>query len=505
MYNPNERYQLHWATIFVSSLRLLREMILPIVVLIALNAFKDGLDGRGFLIMAGIGFASFAVLFIASVLANFIRWSRFTYWFEEDELRIESGVFVRNKRYIPFERIQSLNYTEPLAHRIFGLVKVEIETASGSGEAEAALPAVSKGAAEAIEYFIQETKKRRIIGPLPLRFNEQGEPLHPFVLEVEVESEALPQDDLREVYTMTRKDLVILAVTSSGVGVILSGLLIFMTQFIDLIPFEFLYTQVFTFIRSGLTMVLLVIFGALFVTWLLSIALTFISYHQFRVTRDRNNLFMTRGLIEKKKVTVPLSRVQSVEILENPFRQLFGYCTIVLHSAGGAGESSRIAIFPLVKKNAAYEPLTEIFPELHFSTPLKKVPERGKHFFHRIQYFWAIPFIAGISYSFFPYGLFALLLLPVIFLHGRWKFKTARYAYEKQQLTTVYRQITKRTVYVLRPRIQSLTLRQSYFHQRRQVGTILCYIKSGMTYTVAKIPFMDEKEARQVMKWYEHK
>lgn len=504
MYNPNERYQLHWATIFVSSLRLLREMIVPIVVLIALNAFKDGLEGRGFLIMAGIGFASFAVLFIASVLVNFIRWSRFTYWFEEDELRIESGVFVRNKRYIPFERIQSLNYTEPLAHRIFGLVKVEIETASGSGEAEAALPAVSKGAAEAIEYFIQETKKRRIIGPLPLRFNEQGEPLHPFVLEVEVESEALPQDDLREVYTMTRKDLVILAVTSSGVGVILSGLLIFMTQFIDLIPFEFLYTQVFTFIRSGLTMVLLVIFGALFVTWLLSIALTFISYHQFRVTRDRNNLFMTRGLIEKKKVTVPLSRVQSVEILENPFRQLFGYCTIVLHSAGGAGESSRIAIFPLVKKNAAYEPLTEIFPELHFSTPLKKVPERGKHFFHRIQYFWAIPFTVGISYSFFPYGLFALLLLPVIVLHGRWKFKTARYAYEEQQLTTMYRQITKRTVYVLRPRIQSLTLRQSYFHQRRQVGTIVCYIKSGMTYTVAKIPFMDEKEARQVMKWYEH-
>ena len=120
MYNSNERYQLHWATIFVSSLRLLREMILPIVVLIALNAFKDGLDGRGFLIMAGIGFASFSVLFIASVLANFIRWSRFTYWFEEDELRIESGVFVRNKRYIPFERMQGLNYTEPLVHLILG-------------------------------------------------------------------------------------------------------------------------------------------------------------------------------------------------------------------------------------------------------------------------------------------------------------------------------------------------------------------------------------------------
>lgn len=33
-------------------------------------------------------------------------------------------------------------------------------------------------------------------------------------------------------------------------------------------------------------------------------------------------------------MTVPLNRVQSVRIIENPFRQLFGYAAVAIDSAG---------------------------------------------------------------------------------------------------------------------------------------------------------------------------
>ena len=42
--------------------------------------------------------------------------------------------YLLKKRYIPFERIQSLNYNEGVFHRIFGLVKVQVETAGSKGE-----------------------------------------------------------------------------------------------------------------------------------------------------------------------------------------------------------------------------------------------------------------------------------------------------------------------------------------------------------------------------------
>ena len=64
------------------------------------------------------------------------------------------------------------------------------------------------------------------------------------------------------------------------------------------------------------------------------------------------DIIITRGLLEKKRMTVPLNRVQSVRIIENPFRQLFGYAAVVIDSAGGGGaEGAKINLFPLVKKS----------------------------------------------------------------------------------------------------------------------------------------------------------
>ena len=86
---------------------------------------------------------------ILSLIIGIISWLRYTYRVEDGELRIESGVFVRKKRYIPFERIQSLDFSEGILQRPFGLVKVRVETAgsSGSQDAEAVLTAITKAEA----------------------------------------------------------------------------------------------------------------------------------------------------------------------------------------------------------------------------------------------------------------------------------------------------------------------------------------------------------------------
>src|SRR5690606_28173154 len=90
------------------------------------------------------------------------------YWFEDDELRIESGLFVKKKRYIPFDRIQSLDYTEGIFHRPFGLVKVKVETAGGSSmkKAEGELTAITKAAADRIKIELEEAKRRKKVKPI---------------------------------------------------------------------------------------------------------------------------------------------------------------------------------------------------------------------------------------------------------------------------------------------------------------------------------------------------
>ena len=149
------RYKLHPVSAFINFMKSLKELIIPFIVIFGVNIFRDGgmsaMFSKGWIGLLPLLIGLVVVLF--SLIIGIIKWKRFVYWFEDGELRIEYGLFVKKKRYIPFERIQSLNYTEGIFHRPFNLVKVRVETAGSGkiGEAEAELTAINREDADRIE------------------------------------------------------------------------------------------------------------------------------------------------------------------------------------------------------------------------------------------------------------------------------------------------------------------------------------------------------------------
>lgn len=106
------------------------------------------------------GAIALGVLFIWLVAASIIKWRRFTYRIEDDEFRIEEGLFVTKKRYISIDRIQTMNTSAGLVQQIFKLVKLQIETAGGGKEAEAVLSAISVEEAERIKEAVFKKKRK---------------------------------------------------------------------------------------------------------------------------------------------------------------------------------------------------------------------------------------------------------------------------------------------------------------------------------------------------------
>lgn len=484
----NTRYQLHWITALIEVLKTAKEAIIPLVVLI----FANGLNDTGKWYYDYLTFMIFGVLMIGLFISGIIKWKRFEYWFEEDELRIEYGLFVKKKRYIPFDRIQSLDYTEGILHRPFKLVKVKVETAGGSSskKAEAELTAITKEAASRIEYELNEAKNRK----KGFSAEDEGFMDEGFIKE---EPQAKP------VFRMSPKSLIILATTSGGIGIIFSGLGVFLSQFAELIPFERMYEEVSSFIKFGVLLIALLIFLGFVLVWGLSVAMTFISYYGFTVTLDEQDIIITRGLLEKKRMTVPLNRVQSVRIIENPFRQVFGYAAVAIDSAGSGGaEGAKINLFPLVKKNKIEGPLKELFQDLMLDEPTTRLPSRGKRFFYRIDFLWMLPAVGALCYFFFPYGLISLLVIPIVILFGLWQHHSAAFDIQGNQLTMRFRWFSLQTAYLTKKRIQSMKMKQSYFHRRKEVATVVASVKSGMGVFEAQIPHMDELEAEKLVAWY---
>src|SRR5690606_37097783 len=186
--------RLHPISAVMTLLKLLKEFTIPFLVFVVFGDLSLPLT-----IIVTCLFIVFLIVF------SFLSWFRFTYRLEDEEIRIQYGVIVRKKRYIPFERIQSLDFSENILHQLFGLVKISVETAGSEGT-EAVLTAVTKKQAETIQEILNQRKQTGAVA------EQDGQ-------------EALPAVHEEIIYKITSRELVLLASTSGGIGVVITAVI----------------------------------------------------------------------------------------------------------------------------------------------------------------------------------------------------------------------------------------------------------------------------------------
>ncbi len=484
------KYKLHPVTAIINLAKALKDMVVPIIIVVVANGFTFTMDFKDEIFVGQlIPLVILVVVGVFTFVGGILKWWTFRYWFEDSELRVEYGLFIKKKRYIPFDRIQSLNYKEGIFHRIFGLVQVQVETAgSKDGKPEAELTAITRAAADQIEREMNRAKR------------------DPQLMEVD----KVQMSAGRIIHKISPKDLIILATTSSGIGVVIFGVFAALSQFAEYIPFDWIYDEFTHLVRYGVALVATLIFIGLLGAWITSVAITLLNYYDFTVTEENHRLIITRGLLEKKRITIPLNRVQAIKIVENPLRQPFGLATVQVESAGGgfsSGQDKKITLFPLISKKEALAPLAELFPQFDFTIEEEEIirpPKRARPFFYRIDFLWLLPLVAVPSYYFFPYGLLTAMLVIPIMLLGIWQHRTAGFALIDSQLTIVYRQISRSTFFVEKQRIQVTEQKQSYFQKRRRVATGRVVVMSGMAGAEARAYHMEQKDIEELMIWFEH-
>ncbi len=508
-----ERFKLHLVAAVVDFVKGLKELILPFLIIFFANGFNltfNPEDGSFWSSLIPLGI--FTLIIIVRLINGILKWWTYVYWFEENELRVEYGLIVKKKRYIPFDRIQSLNYKEGIFHRIFGLVQVMVETAgSTNGKPEVILSAITKDAAALIEQVTRKRKEQKQEDELQaadmvsLEKSDQSQSHQENHITIQGINQIASLDPSpRVIHKMNTKDLIILATTSSSMGVVIAGVAAVLSQFAEYIPFEWLFEELSSFVKIGFMVIALAVFASFMITWIVAVIITFINYYDFTIIEENERLTITRGFLEKKKVTIPLNRIQAIKIVENPLRQMFGFAAVAVESASGGfgGEEKKITLFPLIKKKSLYDPLGDLFPQFEWQQALTKPPKKAKPFFYRIDFLWILPIIALCSYFWFPYGLLSLLILVPVILLGLWQFKTAGYGISGNQLTLCYRIFSRVTFIVEKKRIQAMDCRQTYFQKRKEIASVQVTVMSGLTGASAKAPNFDNRSAEEMMNWF---
>ncbi len=436
---------------------------------------------------------AFALIALPSII---LKYYYFTFSINNKEIIIKSGVFARNQRNIPFEKVQNVFSEQNFLARILGITKLSIETA-GDLTTEGLLEFVSLKNAQIIQDTIKHFQAE-------VKTNIQNEENS----ESNLEPENVENEIEEEIYSLNVKNLIIYGMLNfrPALLIIAFGFLSYLTQFFAKEVDEYseniksiynTYTIQHNYIELSLLLAL-GLFIAFLLSWIFDILLTVNSYYNFRLTKNKNKLYVTRGLINKSQGTIPIKKLQMIVLTSNYFRAKLDYYGLNLETAGFGGKMMKnpeVAV-PFAKFDVIYKLASSIYA-FDFPSEFKKVSKKSiKRTI--IRYMLLLIPIGFASFYFINTFLWVLLLIPIVAYAAllQWQFR-GYLVYDNKVFIKQGFWNQKITIIPV-DKIQTITLYSSFF--QRLIGLSSINIDTAATTFTndASIIDIESEESNQI-------
>jgi uncharacterized membrane protein YdbT with pleckstrin-like domain len=116
----------HWIVV-------VKSLVVPIILLIVAAVIDITVTNSGianFQLFVGLAAVAIAGLWLIAV---WIRWQSTSYTLTDQRIKIETGVFGRQSKMIPIDRVQDCTTKQSLVGRMLGYGRVEVDAAGAQG------------------------------------------------------------------------------------------------------------------------------------------------------------------------------------------------------------------------------------------------------------------------------------------------------------------------------------------------------------------------------------
>jgi putative membrane protein len=456
--------RLHPAAIAVYAVDALRQGAFPLLVILAVSVFGGEFDAQAALRAAGFALMGTVV----AALAGAFRWATTTYSFGGGEtVRLRTGALSVKEVEIPFARVQAVDVEQGPIQRLFGVYKVEVQTGGGGQGGEVVLGAVD----EREVAHLNELLRRRAPGALE-------------------EAHAPPAPERR----LTGRRLALAAATSGQLGVLLpvaAGAAQLGQQLFE-DPIEGERTLIGALPEGALSWVL-VAAAVLVLAWLLAALGTVVSFGGFAVRRERDELRIRRGLLQRRQATLRVTRVRAVRVVESLPRQALGLAALRVEVIGHAKEQAAAqTLFPLLRRDEVEPFLRELLPEM--ADALDGLAPPPKRALRR----YVLPPLAatallGAAAALALSSPWPLLAAPFGAAYGMLGHRAAGWRMRDGRLAIRSRRLARSTVLAPAAGRESHDLAQTVLQRRARLADVAVAFGKG---TIARIRHLDADDAR---------
>jgi putative membrane protein len=458
-----EARRLHPASLIVRWLKIVPQMLAGGIGLAA-TASHEGI--RRFIL-----FAMFAAL--AGALFALLSWWRFRYTIGPGEIVIEKGVISRQRRVIPFDRVQDIAIERGLIARLFGTARVRVET-GGAAKDEGELDMVALDEAHALRDRVRHGAR----GEAAEAAAPAAEPVL-FALDV-------PRLLLSGLFGFS---LVFLA----AIGALVQQLDQF--NFVD-------WDEWFTAERAEaashlVTLQTILILGVLVVLAgiVAGLVRTVLRDFGFRLTRTEAGLRRRRGLFTLSEVVIPLRRTQAALIDSGPVGRAFGWYRLSFQTLGADRKEGGVQVA------APFAHMDEILPilaEAGFPPPPGEGFRGGPR---RALVRWAAPWLAlalaaaAAALLFDLRAAFAAIAFVLIALAAMLAWRVHRHTRDAQALYVSHGLLKRRLAIMPYEKIQIIAVSRGPLQRGLALATILVDTAGAQPMRGLRMAHLDAGEA----------
>lgn len=360
-------HRAHPVYMLTALLRNLRGFLLPLVLVFL---------GRGGPGESPVVLGITALILLLSGIGGVVQWVVYRYALTPERLLVRSGIIFRQERAIPYARIQTVDLEEAPLDRLFGVARMKIETAAGgSAGSDVELNAVKRAAALALRERLLGARQRSVDSAAPGDAVPTTKPA----------GSSMRAADGELVRALSFRELLVAGATSGTIGPALAILGIGLRFAEEIVP-DVWWSRVpweeISGASPGPGVIAGLVGGVALVAWLLAIGATVLMWYGFELRHDASHLIVQYGLLDRRRTTIPIRRIQAIRIEEPLLRLPFRLATVRYDSAGrmGAEEGGSGLLFPMMPRRAVTALLREIAPEFARDVdrpPLVTLPMRS--------------------------------------------------------------------------------------------------------------------------------
>jgi len=432
----------------------LKKMMEGLVLFIIIIKNHDGFGGNLF-------FYVLFLMLLSMVFFSILDWYKQVFYFYKEAIYYKSGLLNVKIREIPFQRVTTVDLTEGILDKIFGTVKVKVDTGN-----------LSKNESE-LSLLLD---KRRALEVRSLILNR---PDH-----IKTDSKTFGKG-----YDVSATQLMLYACTSNavakGIGIIFVAYTFLDDYIFDIFDIRLLDYEITAEYLWGKA--IWVVAGVILISTFLSIMQSLIQYYNFRIDAEGDKLNICYGLLNQKHYSFSRDKIKGVHMRQNALMQLFHLKTLEIESIGYGDEKGESAIlFPICNAKLEEEIMDKLLPEFVYKGKIQVLPKRAL-----LRFIWKKVLFLGILIAilmhYVSFGIAGVILLPFACWLGYMQFRNAAVGMDQELLTMSYNGMYKTKTVVKRTTVQSFEKSHSYFQKKAGLASFKVNIFSNRKYQSIKV------------------